>query len=225
MANSNFIEKFINKIQKMDARRQLIGGCIVSLFLILFININILTPINEQAGEDQQEIIELQADIASMKSRMEVILRDVEESLANPQSAKSLTYKEQLEQLDTALGKFYTELVSPKEMTTILRELISKNPNLKLISLESLPSLDLFAEESDLDELLKFEGRPKLYKRGVSIKFEASYFDTVAYLKTLEALPKRLFWELFSYTVKEYPIGEVTLTVYTLTTDEGWIGG
>nr|NIO43188.1 hypothetical protein [Burkholderiales bacterium] len=54
--------------------------------------------------------------------------------------------------------------------------------------------------------------------------FTGRYLDIVDYLKTLEALPWKMFWGEAKLETEKYPRSRFTLVVYTLSLREGWIG-
>jgi MSHA biogenesis protein MshJ len=47
---------------------------------------------------------------------------------------------------------------------------------------------------------------------------------TLRYLRTVEDLPRRLFWEGLEYRVQEYPRAIITLKLYSLSGQEEWLG-
>jgi len=63
-----------------------------------------------------------------------------------------------------------------------------------------------------------------LYRHGMRATFEGAYLDILDYLRALEALPWRFLWGEVSLEVPRYPIARVTLTVYSLSLDDAWIG-
>jgi len=63
-----------------------------------------------------------------------------------------------------------------------------------------------------------------LYRHGLRATFEGGYLDILAYLRALEALPWRFLWDEVSLEVPRYPVARVTLTVYSLSLDDAWIG-
>lgn len=224
MANSEMSTLMLAKIKSWDKRQQLLAVLVASLVAAFILNIIFVSPLTAQTNTLKDQQAALQADTASIQNRIQTILADVEQSLANPNSPKSLTYKEQETALDKGLGRFYDEMVTPGEMTEILRQFIDQDSGLVFISMEALPVIDVLAEINITDKDLSDEDRPKLFKRGVTLSFKGSYFDVVNYLKKVENLPKRLMWGELSYTVSEYPTGVVKLTVYTLTSSREWLG-
>ena len=65
---------------------------------------------------------------------------------------------------------------------------------------------------------------PEIYRHGLEIEFVGDFSGTVGYLRAIEALPWRLYWDSVSYTVQEHPRALVKIKLYTLSLDKGWIG-
>ena len=53
---------------------------------------------------------------------------------------------------------------------------------------------------------------------------EGRYFAVRDFLARLEQLSDKLYWRSMAYHVKDYPTAEVTLEVYTLSTEKAFIG-
>ena len=43
-------------------------------------------------------------------------------------------------------------------------------------------------------------------------------------MKTLEGLEWKFFWDTIDYQVGEYPISSIAITVFTISSNEHWIG-
>ncbi len=56
------------------------------------------------------------------------------------------------------------------------------------------------------------------------MELEGGYMSTHRYLKALEDLPWRFFFESIDYEVINYPQARITLTVHSVSTQEAWIG-
>lgn len=111
-------------------------------------------------------------------------------------------------------------------MAGVLRDMLSAEKGLVLTKLESLGAQPLFPRDED-EENAKTKKRtqqPEIFKHGVRIVFEGDYFKTLAYLRALEAMPWRLYWDNVEYFVTDYPKARVAITVHTLSLHEGWIG-
>ena len=63
-----------------------------------------------------------------------------------------------------------------------------------------------------------------MYRHSVRVQLEADYFDVMSFLKALEDLKWRFYWEGMDYRVTQYPWATVDIELYTLSTQEGMIG-
>ena len=120
-------------------------------------------------------------------------------------------------QLEESVGS----LISPRQMPALLRQLLSRQQKLKLLSLENLPAEQLRIDEQVAEEELG----PVLYRHRLRLEFSGEYLATLRYLKKLENLPRRLVWEKVEIETLNYPQAKVLLQVYTLSLEKGWIGG
>lgn len=66
-------------------------------------------------------------------------------------------------------------------------------------------------------------GRPGLWKHGVEIVLAGSYADLAAYVQRLEALPQRWLRGGLQFRVEQHPRATLTLRLYTLSLDPGWL--
>lgn len=64
-----------------------------------------------------------------------------------------------------------------------------------------------------------------LYKHSVKLAIEGEYFSIVDYLRSIEELPWKIYWQSLDYHVDAYPGARVVLEVYTLSTEKSLIGG
>jgi len=123
--------------------------------------------------------------------------------------------KQQFQQLKLKINTGDKKFVPAHLMPKVLQDLLQQNSGLKILDLKTLAKSTFSSapEESSW-----------IYRHGLSITLSGNYFNTLRYLEALEALPWRFNWESIDYQVKEYPIAETTLNVYTLSFEENWLG-
>ena len=63
-----------------------------------------------------------------------------------------------------------------------------------------------------------------LYRHAIKIKLSGSYFQLRDYLIQLESLSWKFFWQEFNYQLKEYPVSELEIEMYSLSTKREFIG-
>ena len=64
---------------------------------------------------------------------------------------------------------------------------------------------------------------PSLYRHGVELTLEGRYPELLAYLKALEAMPKRVLWGGLVLKVEQHPTAVLTLRLYTISRDRNWL--
>lgn len=219
------IQAWVEIFKSWEKRKQIMvlaGGVFVFLY---FMNSMFVSSARDNVKVATGQILELTGQIDDLNGQTQGILTEVQNSMSNPNSQIAQSYKQQMDALDAKLAAYQEQLIPAKEMTAMLKKILSQETGLKLISITSLPAVDILATSSLPPELQKISNRAVLYKRGAKLVFSGTYFQTLDYLKKLENSGKHIFWDDFSYTVKTYPAANVSLTVYTLTSEEGWVGG
>lgn len=122
------------------------------------------------------------------------------------------------------LAQLANRLVPPDEMARVLEAVLEGQRGLELQRLEGLGAEPLIAAPGGDAAAAGAETAPNVYRHGLRLVFTGSYLDTLAYLKALEALPWSFLWGEIRLRVEEYPTAEVSLTVYSLSFDDAWIG-
>jgi MSHA biogenesis protein MshJ len=64
----------------------------------------------------------------------------------------------------------------------------------------------------------------RLYQHATNIKLTGDYVSLYNYLIELEQSEWTLYWDQLQYQVTTYPNAEIMLRIYTLSTDEHWLG-
>jgi len=118
----------------------------------------------------------------------------------------------QLADLEEQLRDRLGTLLKPSQAVEVLEQVLGQEHDLKLIEVEAV-SKPLTG--------LEFEGQMELAVSDIGryelrLELEGSYLGTLRYLRALEALPWKFFWESVEYEVIEYPLARVTLQLYTL---------
>jgi MSHA biogenesis protein MshJ len=126
------------------------------------------------------------------------------------------------------LNQLYGDLISPTQMTQVLVTLLRRETTLNLLSLDNLPSEPLISgiATPGEDDAAAASSVPavQVFKHGMHLVFEGSFLDTVYYLRSLEKLDSNFFWENLKFELSEYPKAQISLDIYTLSTERGFIG-
>lgn len=121
---------------------------------------------------------------------------------------------------DARLNQLYGELISPQQMQQVLTTILRRETTLQLINVQNQPS----------EALVTAAAEPaagpgvQVFKHGMHMVFEGNFLETVRYLRSLEQLEGNFFWENLEFNLGTYPNGQISLDIYTLSTEQGWIG-
>ena len=112
-----------------------------------------------------------------------------------------------------------TDSIRLKTIQTLKPEVIdfSAPKRIQLTSLANAVNASLGGED---DKHLTQQGQ-KVYKYGISIVLEGTYFEVLDFLAALESLEWRFYWEGLDYKVINYPSASVQVEIYTLSISEG----
>ncbi len=129
--------------------------------------------------------------------------------------------REHLSTLNTSIDNLKKQLTLGEKrfvpshlMAAALRDIIKQDRNLQLISLETLPTRPYGTSDQALTWI---------YRHSMVITLKGDYFSTLGYLKALEALPWRIHWDQIDLQVKDHPISETRIQVYTLSFEQDWL--
>lgn len=173
-----------------------------------------------QIDEVENELFQVDEQLNELTSQLFVA--------GNPNQQLKLAINEsnqQIEELEQALSATFDSLVPPTEVTRFIRSLLLENTSLKLIALNNEPVevINLTAqsmESPDTDP----NATARLYQHATNIKLTGDYVSLYNYLIELEQSEWTLYWDQLQYQVTTYPNAEIMLRIYTLSTDEHWLG-
>jgi MSHA biogenesis protein MshJ len=115
------------------------------------------------------------------------------------------------------------KLIGASEMVGVLRDLVASDQGLELVSVESQPTE--VVEEFAVGDAGQNDSSPaRVYSHGVQLVLKGRFHDALGYLRTVEALRWRFFWDQLDIEVIDYPKTRIRLRLHTLSLDEEWIG-
>ncbi|MBW4936506.1 MSHA biogenesis protein MshJ [Marinobacter sp. F4206] len=135
--------------------------------------------------------------------------------------------QERLARLDRKIADTTGQLIAPKAMVSVLKDMLSAQESLDLQTLELKTPAPVFAPEPDASAQQsnnREQGSPLLYAHDVELTVRGSYLEVLAYLERLEALDERLGWVVLEYDSESWPAGAAIIRVRTLSLEPAWLG-
>jgi len=223
----NYSDKFL-QLTDREQYLLLLTGVVAIFFIISYIFID----------DKSAKIISFDKQSRQMTSSNKTLdfsIKEYQTALKQDPNKDTVNQITQLEtklvKIDEQLVHLTTELISPSEMREALLRLLKLEPGVSLLSFEltgAKPLLDIAQQQSKssvaqvtpTDEELGLN----LYKHGIKIKLSGKYFQLRNYLRQLEQLSWKFFWQDFQFDVKDHPISEVEITIYSLGLNKEFIG-
>ena len=196
--------------------------------------LNSLVESNETAQQEVQALLDQMKESRLVMQRQQELLN------------------EKLNRVDQQLASAASGFIPATLMPKVLEQLLDSSAGLILIKLENKPVVQVTDLDADLSNASGIneargsdtgnneqrESEPAdlmanssldsqatvLYRHGVELQLQGSYLATLAYLKQLESLEWRFEWDALLFDIQDYPVGMVTLEVYTYSTERDWIG-
>jgi len=202
-----------SRIDSMQLRERALLLLAGTALVFLLVDMLGLQPVLRQQEQGKQAISDwkLQLDVLRERSRM----------LSSDSAGVSLQRRNQLQtqlsDLESRLQNQLGALLEPEQAIEVLRQVLAQEQDLTLykVNAVSKPLSDLKQEGADT---LPAAGIGRYELR---LELQGSYLGTLRYLRALEALPWKFFWEEVNFEIMEYPDARVTLDIYTLGLLEG----
>ncbi len=222
-SETNPVKNLTDRLDRLTPReRGLILFALLALLLIPWYAFY-LEPSQARAKAIQKSIGQQKGQVAELEAQAEAILALHRQDPDQENRRRAEQLKKELEQLHGGLGKLTLDLIPPREMPKVLEEVLTRTSTLRLVRLGKLETTPLLGSAAETAEETSGWG-PNLYRHTLQMELEGSYLDTLSYLKSLEQLPRSLFWDNMEIEILRYPKARITLTVHTLSLKEGWIG-
>lgn len=208
-----------NRIDAMSIRER--GMIFITILVaVYFLAVNVLFgPLNTQKDRLQQQVDLKRQETQALEAQVQAMALTGGEGPETAKRKKLESLRENLKTMDTELVRATAGLVSPKEMARLIEQMLLKNRGLQVMRVESIPATSLLEEGAS-----GAASGVMVYKHGMHIEIKGGYLDILRYLKSLEALPWKVFWGKVTLKTEKYPDSRVSLLIYTLSTHEAWIG-
>lgn len=204
-------------INARDRRERLLlaGACLVVLLLAW--DIAVRAPLADRIARDENRTEQLEQEAAALESTLADIERQLREGGDGDDTVATL--REQIRRIDAALAERTTRVISPKQMVTVLRDMLEDAPGVSLLALRNLGSEPLISEaKNDAKDV------PRVFRHRVEVVLRGDYFALEQYLERLEGLDWQFQWDGLAIETIDYPDARATLSISTLSLAEDWVG-
>lgn len=230
-----YSEKFSNTSNRekyLIIATGLVGIIFVLYSLFIDVPMQRISQLNKQIVQTEQSN---QNNIDSIAMFEQALSEDPNLALKR----ELVQYQTKLGEIDEKLLRLTSDLIDPIQMRHALIKLLKLQKGVKMLSFEVLPAVPVtkpkatadveqvstsLDDNADISKNDEDAGQLRLYRHGIKIKLQGQYFQLREYLQQLEGLSWKFFWQEFDYQLKEYPVSELEVEIYSLSTAQEFIG-
>ncbi|MBM2830836.1 MAG: hypothetical protein HW411_1626 [Gammaproteobacteria bacterium] len=224
----------IYKIDNLSIRER--AAVLLGILAVLYTGWNtlLMQPLENQRKIITSELQQKQATQVGLNMQIQKIIEDGRKDPNLENQEKLAALKSEIMKIKETIQASTAHLVSPKNMAKILETVLHKTKGLDLVEIKGL-GVNPLIDKAGIEQIQETEGQKEenekpsdtnmgnAYKHGLKIEFEGDYMATLDYLRELESLEWKFFWDRFELEVKEYPQSRATIQVFTLSLDKNWI--
>jgi MSHA biogenesis protein MshJ len=188
----------------------------------------VVAPQSGRQAQLAQQLTTRRAEVAALRAHEEELKARIAQTHDAAQRITEL--RAALRARDPVLADAARAVVSPREMTRMIEEVLTRNRALEVLGIENLPKTAAASAETAPAEAgtTPAEGTGAetggIHRHAMRVTVRGRYADITRYFRELEALPWRPFWAGMTLDTEKYPVARATITLYTLSFDEKWIG-
>ena len=218
-------------------RLLLFGSCVAGIYLLF--DTLLIMPASKEATRLSEEITAIESKIERRSSEKQVFERVAQRDPDAALKREQLKLQGKLLQLENDLEALSLRLVASENLPDILKAISEYAKSVKIQSLKTHPPevIDIGGRKIEIASMAKAAQSyvksdskvaappsERVYRHAISLRIEGRYFEVAEYLKELENLKWKFYWEGLDYKVAQFPMATVDIELYTLSTDEGMLG-
>ena len=222
----------------------------VVLGILLFVALQIVFPaLAAQHKRLEGELTARREQVRLVYAQTEQLVTERGRDRDALNRARIAELKTRLAAADGGTGALSRGFVSPREMAPLIRQVLGRHGGLEVVRVENLPPVVLgelasapsAARGPRLDPIAetvtapsgkagarpageRTSTHPPVYKHGLRVEVKGGFADLVRYLQALERLEWGVLWEEARLETEAYPVSRLTVVIYTLSTEQAWLG-
>lgn len=240
---SEWLKKWVIRFDALTLRERGLIGLVVFAVIVAIWQTLLLAPLDVRSQHINDALNHQQKSLDGLNLQIQALLARQGQDPNKPLHEQQVRLEAQIARVDRQLRAKMQGLIAPAQMAQVLEQVLTRDTDLTLVRIKSLPVRPLLAlaqrglthpatvthpvsQSASSSAAAGVPGGQEVgvYRHGLVIEFRGSYLDTLAYLRALQALPWAFYWDSVQLDVVHYPQARVVITVHTLSLDKGWIG-
>lgn len=213
------LEQLESKLNGLSLRERAILLAVLLVAMLGLYDHLALTPYLEKRKEAQSVLANHADELAAVQAQMDALVKRMKHDPNQLLKERIQKRKQYLKELEAEIGESTANLIAPEKMSQILGYLLSRQSGMAVKTVKNFP-----AEPISFQKDQESEPQVLMYRHRLKMELEGTYFQVTGYLKMIEGLKERLYWDDMSFKIQTYPKGLLTLNVHTLSLSKELIG-
>ncbi|MEO2281279.1 hypothetical protein [Pseudoalteromonas pernae] len=200
----------------------------VSLFCVIYLSVwFVIMPMFQKQADFNKQAVNLEREIAVIDTQQQALRQALSIDYKAKVREKIAEQELQITTLDLQLQQLSQGFIAAENMPKVLSELLAEHSGLQLTSFKVIgvePVLANTNPSANTNENIDENTVERvLYRHNMELKVSGDYFAAKAYMQKIEQAPLRVLITGFHYHVDEYPKGELTLNLATVSSNDTFI--
>jgi len=238
------------RFEALSLRERLLFLGVILAVMYIGWDMVLMERIRGQQKASTIQVKKWRSQIADIDKRIQITSTSMSDTGKNQAIQHIERLKNEISELNQRQKALAVSFIRPGQMVDVLKGLLATEKGLQLTRLQSQAVQSLVHRSPEL--ISPSEGRavktpevssgaktksqpeeqtatdgaaslPEVYKHGLEIVFQGDYNSTLSYLRKLEQLPWKFYWEEVAYEVLNYPKAQILVRIHTLSLDKRWI--
>lgn len=196
---------------------------LVGLFAILGLSDTYLTdPLRQEIALKHIEIAQFEQEIAKAKLNVAEAKAGLT-GAANPLQQQIDAINADITSQEKKLAEIGKIMVSPKDILPVLKKLLAQHKDVSVLAMETMPPTGFIKKHVGQNADVSAAATPTLYQHTIKLRLSGNYLALGRYVADLKKLGQTIAWEAAELK-SNYPENELTLEIYTLSSQLVWMG-
>lgn len=221
-------KKWEKKINSLSVRERLIIFSSIVLVLFCLFEIFLFNSLRQNFRSLEKETQRITTDIQTKSMEIEMIKASFLDASSEAALIEIDKLNNEIRSREAALLEFVQSVTPPEDLVPLLYSILAPAGHLSLVEVnvdKPFPLLEIGRDGSASMDGEDATGQIlTTYKQEMQLRLKGSYFAVRDYLQLIEESNWALFWKRLDYRVENWPVAEVTLQIYTITSGFGVYG-
>ncbi|MEQ1593386.1 MAG: type II secretion system protein GspM [Thiobacillaceae bacterium] len=213
------------RLNAMSFRERLLVFLAAVVVTMMLIFVGLIEPALKKQEQMVLSVNALQNEVTTLSTQ----LASSEQQSQGGKKSEASALRQEIATLGQSLKDRENGLIPPDKMIVALKSLLTAQPGLTLLSLQTEAPQPVFKEPAIVEAAantpvpaVAVPPDEQLYRHGVELHVQGNYARLTDYVRHLEGLPWAMQWESLSLDASHSPQIEMTLKLYTLSRETTW---